>query len=212
MCFSATASFVVGGALTAVGVVTLTKARNKKELPFAAIPLIFGIQQIVEGFVWLSFGWDPGILHVIASYLYFMFATIWWPVFLPFAILFIEPIPWRSRIMWVLELAGIAVGLRFIYFMFTSPVTSSVVNECIRYSYPASYQYTFTALYIAVVCISCLLSSKKIIRLFGILTFLSLVAAYTIYTETFVSVWCFFAAVLSFIVYLYLDQSAYKGR
>jgi hypothetical protein len=54
MCFSASASFIAGGALTAVGVVTLKKTENKKEIPFAAIPLLFGIQQLIEGVIWLT--------------------------------------------------------------------------------------------------------------------------------------------------------------
>lgn len=37
MCFSATASFIVGGSLLAVGVVTLKMAEERRELAFAAI-------------------------------------------------------------------------------------------------------------------------------------------------------------------------------
>ena len=46
MCFSATASFITGGVLSAVGVVTIKKAEKKSEIPFASIPLLFGIQQM----------------------------------------------------------------------------------------------------------------------------------------------------------------------
>ncbi|GAV20644.1 hypothetical protein MMIC_P1616 [Mariprofundus micogutta] len=49
MCFSATASFIAGGALTAIGVKTVKLAANRAELPFVSIPLLFGIQQIIEG-------------------------------------------------------------------------------------------------------------------------------------------------------------------
>jgi hypothetical protein len=51
MCFSATASFVAGSALSAVGAVTITKAKRKAEIPFATIPLLFGIQQLTEGLI-----------------------------------------------------------------------------------------------------------------------------------------------------------------
>jgi len=55
MCFSASASFIAGASLFAVGVATLKRARARAELPFAMIPLLFGIQQLTEGVIWLTF-------------------------------------------------------------------------------------------------------------------------------------------------------------
>ena len=54
MCFSATANFVGSTALGAVGVVTLTKVKHRRELLFASLPLLFAIHQFIEGFVWLG--------------------------------------------------------------------------------------------------------------------------------------------------------------
>ena len=45
MCFSATANFVGSGVLGAVGVVTLTKVKHRRELLFAALPMLFGAQR-----------------------------------------------------------------------------------------------------------------------------------------------------------------------
>ncbi len=52
MCFSATASFTAGAALTAVGGFTVHKSQGKIELPLALVPLLFGIQQLTEGVLW----------------------------------------------------------------------------------------------------------------------------------------------------------------
>ena len=49
MCFSATASFTAGGALTTVGALTVHKSQGKIELPLALVPLLFGTQQLTEG-------------------------------------------------------------------------------------------------------------------------------------------------------------------
>ena len=54
MCFSAAANFVGSGALGAVGVITLTKVRHRRELLFASLPALFAIHQFIEGFVWLG--------------------------------------------------------------------------------------------------------------------------------------------------------------
>ena len=49
MCFSAPASFIAGTALSAIGVAALRKTKSRSEVPFAMIPLLFGIQQVTEG-------------------------------------------------------------------------------------------------------------------------------------------------------------------
>jgi hypothetical protein len=50
MCFSATANFVGSGVLGAVGIVTLTKVKHRRELLFAALPALFAVHQFIEGF------------------------------------------------------------------------------------------------------------------------------------------------------------------
>ena len=54
MCFSASASFVASAALLTGGVATLKQTTNNGQIPFASIPLLFGAQQLMEGFLWLS--------------------------------------------------------------------------------------------------------------------------------------------------------------
>ena len=65
MCFSATANFVGSGLLGAVGVVTLTKVKHRRELLFAALPTLFAIHQFIEGFVWLGL---DGILSPVVAH------------------------------------------------------------------------------------------------------------------------------------------------
>ena len=48
MCSSATASFVSASVLTIAGAISLSSAKKKNHKLFAAIPLIFGIQQLFE--------------------------------------------------------------------------------------------------------------------------------------------------------------------
>lgn len=203
MCFSATASFAAGGSLSAVGVATLRKTRAPAEVPFAAVPLFFGIQQTAEGLVWLSLGSGNAALNTIASHAFYIFATIGWPVFLPIAIFLIEPVRWRRKALLALEALGVVVGAYFAYFMATIPVTSKITGLHIIYAHPSFYIYEVLAAYIVVTCGSCLLSSRRIINLFGILALLSFAIAHLFYYVALVSVWCFFAAVLSIVVYLY---------
>jgi len=53
MCFSAGASFVGGVIISGIGVATIREVHKPSQLVFACIPLFFGVQQIVEGCLFL---------------------------------------------------------------------------------------------------------------------------------------------------------------
>lgn len=204
MCFSATASIVAGAALTAAGAVTLKKAKSKKELPLASIPLLFGIQQFTEGGVWLSLQNNLPVLNKIGTYSFLFFAYMFWPVFVPFAIGRIEPDPNRKKIILGFQYLGIVVALYLFYFMLSQPMTSRIVNQCIGYtSLSMQIGIPVVGAYIVATCVGPLFSSHKIINLLGVLGVLSFATMYYFYTKTFISVWCFSAAILSIVIYFY---------
>jgi len=210
MCFSAAASFAAGGTLSVMGGLTLAQVKKKSELPFASIPLLFGIQQAIEGAVWLSFG-SP-ILNTIATYAYSMFSHVLWPIFVPFSVLMIETDPIRKKILHLFSFVGLAVGLYLLYFIIADPVTAHIINSSIAYHSPHLYVYLIMALYLVAICGSCLISSHKIVNIFGVVLFISFAIAAWFFTETFFSVWCFFAAILSIIVYWYFQSNSVAER
>jgi len=57
MCFSAPASFIAGTAHSVIGGAAHRKTRAKSVIPFAMIPFLFGIRQLTEGVVWLTFSY-----------------------------------------------------------------------------------------------------------------------------------------------------------
>ena len=81
MCFSATASLVAGTSLSAIGVATVSKVRHRSELPFALIPLLFGIKQLIEGGIWLTFSRDAPMLRQILTVGYSLFSHVLWPIY-----------------------------------------------------------------------------------------------------------------------------------
>ena len=54
MCFSAGASFAGGVLISAIGVASIREVYKPSQLVFASIPLFFGVQQIVEGCLWVT--------------------------------------------------------------------------------------------------------------------------------------------------------------
>ncbi len=211
MCFSASASFVAGTALTAVGVVTLRITVRRTEIPFAMIPLLFGLQQITEGLIWLSFRNATPWPNTTLTLVYSLFSHVLWPMFVPFAVGLLETVPWRRKALAACQVAGAGVGLYLLYFIIQSPVTSRVLGKHIVYESPHFYIVTVMFFYLIATCVSSLLSSRRVIQVFGASSLVAFVAAYAIHVATFVSVWCFFAAVLSFIVYFYFKHERSRG-
>lgn len=202
MCFSATASFVAGVSLSALGVATVKKAERKAEIPFAMIPLLFGIQQIIEGMLWLSFRFDAPLLNVTMTYVFTLFSHVLWPMFVPFSIGLVEKVAWRKKVILAFQFIGIAVGLYLLYWIVKFPVTSEV-DEHIVYVSPHFNKVPVMVLYLAATCVGSFFSSYKIINIFGVLTLLLFMVAYWFHTVAFFSIWCFFAAILSAVIYLH---------
>ncbi|HBB43863.1 MAG: hypothetical protein UW27_C0017G0063 [Parcubacteria group bacterium GW2011_GWA1_44_13] len=203
MCFSATASFVAGTALSATGAVTLAETKKKSDIPFASIPLLFGIQQFVEGAVWLSFQYSAQIFNHIATYAYLGLAYVLWPIFVPLSVGLLETDSHRKKILYGFQFVGLAVGLYLLYFILSNPVASQIVNKSIVYSMPSQYGVLLVGMYLLATCVSPLFSSHRIINILGVLATVSFSITYYFFTASYVSVWCFFAAVLSLVVYLY---------
>lgn len=208
MCFSASASFIAGASLLAVGGFTMKKAQRKAELPFAAIPLLFGVQQLVEGVIWLSFSSEVPLLNPVMTFVYSLFSHVLWPLYVPFAALLLEPVRWRRKALAAFLAAGAAVGLYLLVSMLRFPIESRPVGGHIEYASPHFYIAPVMAGYLAGTCISMLFSSHKLVNVFGAAALLSFGLAYAIYQQWFISVWCFFAAVLSVIVLLHVTNRA----
>lgn len=188
--------------MSALGVATVKKAKRKSEIPFAMIPLLFGIQQVVEGMLWLSFRFDSPLLNVTMTYMFTLFSHVLWPMYVSFAIGLLETVAWRKKVIWAFQFIGIAVGLYLLYLVIRFPVTSEV-DEHIVYVSPHFYKAPMMVLYLAATCVSSFFSSHKIINLFGVLALLFFMVAYWVHSVAFFSIWCFFAAVLSVVIYLY---------
>jgi hypothetical protein len=211
VCFSAAASFTAGVTLSAVGVLTITKVERRNELPLALIPLLFGVQQIVEGFVWLSFSHHALELRQTMTYIYSGFSHVLWPIYVPFAFLVLEATPWRRKVMLAFQATGLAVGLFLLYSIATNPVIAKVESHHIVYDSPHFYIGPVIVAYLAATCFTGTFSSHTFVRLFGGLALVAFIGSYLFAEYALVSVWCYFAAVLSLLIYLHLRYRRLGG-
>ena len=211
MCFSATASFVAGSTLSAIGVAAIREAKDRRDVPFAMIPLLFGVQQLIEGALWLTFAHEAPQLQRMTTYGYSIFSHVLWPIYVPFAFRFLETVPWRRTAMLWFQIAGLAVGLYLLYFLVTAPVVATVIEGHIVYESPHFYILAVMALYLASTCVTGFFSAHKFVRLFGVLALLSFLLSWVAYARALVSVWCFFAAILSLLIFLHLRYRQLGG-
>src|SRR6204780_878608 len=108
MCFSATVNFVGSGTLGAIGVVTLTKVKHRRELLFAALPTLFAIHQFIEGFVWLGLDGilSPAGTHAMGEE-FVVYAQGLLPFLLPLSVWLFEPdVKSRRRMLSFVALGG----------------------------------------------------------------------------------------------------------
>ena len=204
MCFSATASFAAGGTLTVIGIASLASTRRRSELAFAAIPLLFGTQQLAEGVIWVTFGFEAPDLRQVMTFVYSIFSHVLWPIYVPLALYFLEGKPRRRKVLIGFQVLGTAVGLYLLYFLIARPIAAEIIGRHIVYVSPHFYIVPVTVAYVAATCFSEFFSSHSFVRLFGVLALLSFIATYLFYTHALISVWCFFAALLSVLIFCHL--------
>jgi hypothetical protein len=142
-------------------------------------------------------------LNSVLTYAYSIFSHVLWPAYVPIAALLIEPVPWRRKVIGGIAVTGAGVGLYLLYNMIQFPITSQVEGGHILYASPHFYAVVTMALYVLGTCVSMMFSSQRTLVAFGIAALLSFVAAYVFYAVWLISVWCFFAAIMSLVVLLY---------
>ena len=208
MCFSAEASFAAGFALVPAGIYCLWSAAMKKPsfLGLAVVPLAFGIQQISEGFVWHALDQDDSEQMRGPALVYLFFALAFWPFWFPFLTAVMEPQLLRKWIFVVFSvLASVWFWVLF-YPLAVGPeslLKIQSVHHSIQYDYPGLAVYTYIdraplrVLYFLTVALPPLLGSETWGRIPGLVLGASALLAVLVFDYAFVSVWCYFAAVMS---------------
>ncbi|MES2774382.1 MAG: DUF6629 family protein [Bacteroidota bacterium] len=203
MCFSATASFGAGIVLSVAGAVAISKSRTPAQRAFASIPLLFAVQQISEGFVWLGLSNDQfkGGLTV-ATFTFLIFAQIVWTLWIPFSLLLLEKDVRRKKILRVLLGTGVALSIYHAWGLMVHPITGEALDCHIFYhvEYLRPYRLYSGFVYGVAAIVPCFFSSVKRMWWLGAAFLGSYIATQFIYTLHVISVWCFFAALLSMIV------------
>jgi hypothetical protein len=204
MCFSATASFTMGSLLIVAGAASLKKAPAKRHFFFAGIPVIFGLQQVAEGFLWLSFtdsAYAAYQRHF--TYTFLFFAQVIWPTWVPLSFFLMEEIEKRKRILRILMGMGVAVSLYLLFCLCYYPVSTIMQSHHIHYEldFPDYLKWITAPIYFLTTVLSPFISGWKGSKLIGVFLFASYLLSTFFFRDNLISVWCFLAAGVSILVY-----------
>ncbi|WP_199120261.1 DUF6629 family protein [Pedobacter sp. ASV28] len=205
MCFSATASFSAGAVLTVIGIVSLKKVQHRSQLPFASIPLIFAAQQIAEGVLWLALpGTDTYHIDKLVTYFFLVFAQVLWPVWIPMAVLLLEKHQTRRFFQKILVGIGLMVSVYLGYCMIRYRVSAEISCYHIEYHqfYPETFRVVGGVMYIMATILPPLFSHLKKMWILSVTVMVSYLITASFYENYIVSVWCFFASVVSLSIYV----------
>lgn len=200
MCFSTEVSFIAALSLGVIGTLTLKKTSSSKQYFLASIPFLFALQQLSEGFIWLHLKegiGSEGLLTFSKSY-FLTFAFLVWPIWIPLSFASLEPIKWRRILLLINLVCGVTLSLlNFIYAVQQEAIVK-IVNHSIQYIGNIPSQ---NLLYPLIVILPTFLSSLRNVWIYGVFAITGLLIANYYYFQTFTSVWCFFAAVISLFIY-----------
>jgi hypothetical protein len=209
VCFSATANFVGSGALAAIGVVTLTKVKHRRELLFAALPTLFAVHQFIEGFVWLGLDGilSPAVTRDMGA-AYMLYAQGLLPLLLPLSVLLFEPDGKSRRRMLPFVVLGGATTLYILWALTAYPSHVCIRGNSIVYINTATNNTAVAVLYVIATCGSLFFSQVKDMVIFGAANLAILLVVMEVKRYAFTSLWCAYAAIASLIIVAYFWKSS----
>ncbi len=201
-------NFVGSGVLGAVGVVTLTRVKHRRELLFASLPVLFAIHQFIEGFVWLGLDGilSPAVAHDMGA-AFMLYAQGLLPFLLPLSVLLFEPTVKSRRSMLPFLVLGGATTLYILWALTAFPLELYVRGNSIVYINQATNNMAVAVFYVIATCGSLFFSKIRMMVVFGAANLVILLTVMVVKRYAFTSLWCAYAAVASVIILAYFWKS-----
>lgn len=212
MCFSATANFTGSAVLGVIGIATLAEVKHRREFLFAAMPLLFAVHQVIEGFVWL--GLDntlPASVAHGAGAAFVLYAHGLLPFLLPLSVYLIEPTRHRQRRMLWFVLLGGGLMLYMLWGLTAYPLQVSARSHTIVYFNPVTTTVAVAVLYVIATCGALLFSGFRDLVVLGVANILGLLVVMLVMSHAFTSIWCAYAAVISVLIYFHFRRRPHRA-
>jgi len=215
MCFSATASFTVSLVLlpAAIYCIKKTASINRAYRLFALMPLFFAVQQFSEGLVWLAlgtgYGAGDGTIIRLTALGFVFFSHLFWLTWVSLSCYAAEISTLKRKIYLFLIALGAAHGLSMFVPLLVHAdwLSVEVLGHSIKYHVTLLHDdyvpiIGMNILYAMFTLVPLLLASDRYINIFGTVIIVALAVTNLYFDHVFISVWCFFAAILSFYIFI----------
>lgn len=200
-------NFTLSGALAVVGLLTLRKVSEPREVVLALLPLLFAMHQFVQGFVWLG---TEGLIepraNEIAISIFILYAQGLLPFLVPLAVWLIEPEERFRLLIGVLLVLGGMLAAYTMWGLTVQPTSVSVENHTLVYINSWTAKSWMNTVYILTTCGPLILSSSVTVQLFGWVNLLGLSGVSLFWPKSVTSLWCLYAAVVSVLLYFYFVE------
>jgi len=210
MCFAPSADVAVGTVVVIVGVDALRSVRRPAQLVLGVLPLLFGLHQLTEAFVWWGLQGDvPRSVGRLALWAYLLFAFGALPALVPLAIGLVERSRQRRWIIGVCGVLGIIVAIVLTVPLFGGPIGAAIEGRHIAYRVEALGEGgQWTGVYVVATCGALLASSYRHLVALGVFNLVVIPVLAWLTLDAFVSLWCFWAAVVSIVIATHLRRLA----
>lgn len=214
MCFSAIVSFSAAAGLSLLGIITIRRTTSKREVLLASFPCLFALQQTFEGLVWIGKSNSYfSRIEPIGTYGFLLFATLLWLVLSPLSVYSLEQDAKSRRLLLGLTFAGLFLGIYLLGWIIYSGVEPQTFSGNLFYDLRFIPGYEVSKyLYLAIISLPFAIAYSYSLKLFGGLILLSFIASQLLFQVTLVSVWCFFAALLSGFLYFVMKDLSPKTK
>lgn len=217
MCFSASASFTASVLLIPTGIYCLREAvkNNKNYIAIASLPLLFGIQQSFEGWLWLGVASNDLNTIYSAAWGFLFFSHFFWLFWVPLSAYLLETNRRLKKFLKIFTIVGFIYGacLYFPLLIYQDWLQIQVIHHSIFYrTYFFFNNQLFLPkdfsliIYMLILLTPLSISSNRSLNYLGFLIFIAASATSLLYSYAFISVWCFFAAIVSVYLIYTLDQ------
>ena len=199
MCFSPQADIVGGVVICAIGVDAVRHVRQRREfIALAWIPVLLGAHQFIEALVWLWLqGHLPREIGRPALWAYLLIAFVLLPLFIPLAVIALEPTRRRKWLMAPFASIGAVIAVTLLSAMIRGPIGVRLEPHHLSYSVRLPDGFLVVALYVVAVCGPLLLSGYRHVAIFGVVNLIAVIIIARLTVSGFASVWCGWAAVSS---------------
>jgi hypothetical protein len=199
VCFSPEADIVGGLVIGAIGVDAVRHVHQRRDfLALAWLPLLLGAHQFIEALVWLWLqGHVPRGIGEVALWAYLLIAFVVLPVFVPLAVIALEPTKRRKAMMAPFASIGAVVAVVLLAAMVRGPVSVKLAPYHLAYGIRLPDGLLIVALYVVAVCGPLLVSGYRHVAIFGIVNLVAVIIIARLTISGFASVWCGWAALSS---------------